>query len=126
MSLSPVGQMPGYVAASDLSDKQFRLVKISAAGEVDLCGAGEVAAGVLINDPDEGEAADVMRLGTCPVHADGNSDNIAINDPLKSAADGIAVLADTDKDHVIGWSNVALSVDGKNIEAFITPSTANI
>lgn len=122
MSLQMRGQLPGYAAAADYTEKQFYLVYISAANTVTLCGAGGIAAGVLINAPDSGEPADVCRLGPAKVKLSGT---VAANDPLKSAAGGTAVKADTDKDHIIGWADVA-GVTGDIIDILLAPGSLSV
>ena len=123
-SSSMVGQLPfGVTAAADLSAKQYYLVKLAAASTVNLTGAGDVAAGVLINKPASGEAASVFALGFGQVICDGNAAAISRHDPLKSDANGKAVKADTADDHVIGWSFEASSANGDVIWAFIIPGS---
>jgi len=61
-----------FVAGEDLTDAQYHVVKISGfdsaanAPKVALCGDGEKMCGILQNDPDDGEAALVMRVGKSP------------------------------------------------------------
>lgn len=45
------------VAAADLTGSQFFAVKQTSATEVNLAGAGEAIFGILMNDPNTGEAA---------------------------------------------------------------------
>lgn len=114
-----VGQLPGHVAAADYTAKQYYLVYVSAANVVTLGGAGAVCAGVLINKPDSGIAADVFGLGEGEVILGGT---VAANDPLKCDAAGKAVKADTDKDHTIGYTRVA-GVAGDIVKALIVPGS---
>lgn len=59
------------VAAADLSGHQYRFVKLDANGDVvAIAAAGEVAYGVLQNDPGLGEAAELVLIGITKVSAD--------------------------------------------------------
>ena len=67
---SPFIYDESYIAASDLSTKQFMIVSSSASGYVDLCVASSGAAsvstraiGVLQNAPTSGHVAQVRLLG---------------------------------------------------------------
>lgn len=119
MSLTMVGQLPGHVAAADYTAKQYYLVYVSAAGVVTLSGAGAVNAGVLLNKPDTGEAADVFMLGYGEVLLGGT---VAAGKPFKSDANGKAVLADTDKDHTSGYT-ITGGVSGDVVKALIVPGS---
>ena len=114
-----VGQVGGVVAAADLTTKRYFLVKRTSTTEVNLCGAGEVALGVLINKPDTGEPADVQCIAYGRVEAGGT---FAIGDPLKSDANGKAVVAATVHDHTIGYADQAGS-SGNKAKLFILPGS---
>ena len=62
---APVFSIPGLVAGADLSDYQYYLVKLnSTAQQVVRCDAvTDIPIGILQNDPESGEAAEVMALG---------------------------------------------------------------
>lgn len=83
-----------FTAGADLSSLQYRFVKLSAADTVTVCGNGEVPIGILQNDPESGEQANVMVMGisNLAVHA-----ATSRNDKLGSQANGrgVAVTADT-------------------------------
>jgi hypothetical protein len=83
-----------YEANADLSDYQYRYVKLLSTGKVDICGNGEVPIGILQNDPESGEQATVMLIGISKLVAHAA---ISINDKLGSQASGraVAVTADT-------------------------------
>lgn len=55
------------VAAADLTAAQFHFVELDSSGDVALSGAGERAIGVLNNDPDTGEPAEVIVSGVAKV-----------------------------------------------------------
>jgi len=117
------GQIGGVKAAADLTAKQFYLVKRTSATEVNICGAGEVALGVLVNKPNTGEAADVFAFGYAQVVSDGNAAAIAIGDPLKSDAAGKAVKAATNHDHIVGWSDEVSTTATYKMKALIVPGS---
>ena len=125
-TITLIGNMPGWTASADLSAKQYYLVATSAATTVTVAGAGAFAIGVLLNEPESGEACDVIGYGAAKVVSDGSGTAIAIGDPLKSDADGKAVKADTDKDHVIGYALKASAADGDIIPIILAPSTLSI
>lgn len=78
-------------AGSDLSDKQFHFVSIAADGQVDVTGAGELAHGVLLNDPAAaGRAAEVAVGGDTRVTAGGT---VAAGVSVASDENGNAVAA---------------------------------
>jgi hypothetical protein len=56
-----------YVAGSDLTAKQFFFVTLAADGAIDSSGNGAAADGVLLNDPNTGEAASVVVFGRVTV-----------------------------------------------------------
>lgn len=118
-----VGQIPGIAAAADLSAKQYYWVKLASTTTCNVAGAGEAAVGILINEPESGEAADIFALGVGYGMVNGNSVNITYGDPLKSDASGIAVKAATDKDRIIGWALDASDADGDVIRVLVAPAT---
>jgi hypothetical protein len=60
-----------FVAAADLSAKQFYAVAIDSAGKVNVAGAGVPVAGVLTNKPTSGQEASVAILGISKAVAGG-------------------------------------------------------
>lgn len=114
-----VGQVAGVVAAADLRTKRYFLVKRTSTTEVNLCGAGEVAMGVLCNKPNIGEVADVQCIAYGRVEAGGT---FAIADPLKCDANGKAIKAATAHDHTIGYADSAGAADSK-AKLFILPGS---
>lgn len=58
-----VGNDFSYIAAADLSAKQFFFVKLDSAGKVALSGDGEAAIGTLQNKPESGQIALVQCYG---------------------------------------------------------------
>lgn len=104
-----------YIAGGDLSAKQHRFVKYSAANTVVICGAAEAAVGVLQNDPLQNRAAEVRHLGISLLEVNGNSVNIAAGDRLESAADGVGVKSTADKKYVGAVALQAATADGVKI-----------
>jgi len=78
-----------FIAGEDLSSGQFKFVTLEADGQVDLADAdAENCIGVLINDPEAGEAATVVMSGKVMVTAGG------------AVTAGDAVVTDTSGDAV--------------------------
>lgn len=60
---NPIGTFTAQAGAS-LSNRQYRFVKFTGAGLIDVCNAAtNIACGVLQNNPDNGEAAVVAYAG---------------------------------------------------------------
>lgn len=79
-----------YVAGADLRERQFRFVTVGAGGAVAATGAGLKADGVLLNDPNTGEAATVAVFGRVIVEAAGD---IVAGAEVQSAANGAVATA---------------------------------
>jgi len=76
-------------AAADYSAKQFYILKAdSTARQAVLCGAGEAAIGVLVNEPASGKPCVLVHNGVCLVYA-GNT--VTAGNALMSDANGKAV-----------------------------------
>lgn len=82
-----------FPANGDLSSYQYRFVKLESAGTVAICGNGEVPIGILQNDPEDGEMAEVMLMGISNLCTHSTQ---SVNDKLGSQALGrsTAVTAD--------------------------------
>lgn len=104
------------IAGADLSAKQYYIMKLhTTEGQVVLCGANGVAYGILSNEPESGEQADVWVDGNeLKVISDGSSINIAIGDKLKSDTNGKAVQipATQTNQNSIGVALQASAADG--------------
>lgn len=112
-----------FEAAGDLSTYPNRIVKMSAARQVTVCGANEPGIGILKNATDctaAGRAAAVAIIGIANVTANGASPNIAAGDILESGANGIAVKSTTDKHFIVGIALTAATADGVEIEVLLT------
>lgn len=97
------------VAGSDLSAKTHYLVKVSAAGTVDLAGAGELAVGVVGNSPVSGEAVELHTGLMVPVVAGAA---VAAGAEVASDANGKGVTA-VATDRVFGIAVDAAGADGE-------------
>ena len=100
-------QVPGYkltahAADSDLSNSQYLFVEISGENLVDVASdTSEIAIGVLQNDPNEGEEAEIMVSGVSKVYT--SDDNISAGDPVTWNDDGEAeATSSTDEEYVVG------------------------
>jgi len=82
-----------FEANGDLSDYQYRWVKLEAAGTVAICGNGEAPIGILQNDPEDGEQANVMLMGISNLVAHAA---IAVNETIGSQANGRGVTVNAD------------------------------
>jgi hypothetical protein len=80
-----------YVAGADLRERQFRFVTVGAAGAVAATGAGLKADGVLLNDPNTGEAATVAVFGRVIVEV--GTGGVTAGAEVASGANGVAVAA---------------------------------
>lgn len=111
-----LGQMK---AAADLSLKQFRFMKVTAANTVNLSGLGELAIGVLQNKPVLGESAELAIDGdVSKVVADAA---VAAGAAVSSSADGEAKTA-LITEHVLGVALEAAAGPGVVISVLLMHS----
>lgn len=78
------------LAGADLSTKQFYAVKVDSAGKVVLAGAGEMALGILQNNPASNVAGTIAMAGSSKAVAGGS---ITAGDPVAADANGKLVAA---------------------------------
>jgi hypothetical protein len=98
--VGPILDISGFVAASDLSQKQYHIVEISADGKVDVCNnAADRPLGILQNKPRQGEAAIVRILGISQVVSDAA---LTLDSNYGTSADGQAVVKTVEGDLVLG------------------------
>jgi len=102
----PGFKLPGHVAAGDLRQNQFYIGDVTGDLEVNVAGAGtDFPIGVIQNDPNTGEAVEVMVTGVTKVVT--RDHNITPGDLLTWNTDGRAEkIGSTDSEVVIG---IALS-----------------
>lgn len=109
-----------FVAAADLSAKQFYIVKLdsSSNGVALSAAATDTSIGVLQNTPASGEAATVRFLGTSKVVA-----GAAITKGAYVTADssGKGAATTTDRDNAIGIALEAAAADGDIFEIMLLP-----
>jgi hypothetical protein len=104
-----------YKAENDLTAKQFYAVERSTVDYVDVCDAAtDIAIGVLQNDPDQYEPAQVRLMGLTQMVVAGNSVNIAIGDSITIDTSGRGVKA-TSGDRCIGRAEEAATADNVRI-----------
>lgn len=87
------GPVQSFLAGSDLRTKQFYVVELTGANQVDLANAAtDVAIGVLLNKPNSGQAASILTAQGVRVPAilDGTAD-IAVGDLLGVNASGALI-----------------------------------
>ena len=105
-------ELPGFrytlVAGEDLSDHQYRFVKLNASGEaVKVTAITDEPAGVLQNDPGSGEEATVLATGITKLVADGV---IAMAAELGTSADG-------EGDSIVSGTDTTVFKVGKALQA---------
>lgn len=105
-----------YTADADLSSYQYRFVKLTATG-IAICGNGEVPIGILQNDPNIGEQANVMLMGISNLVAHAA---IAINATLGSQAVGRAVTVSADTNTYNAIALEAATAQGDEIKVLLT------
>ena len=118
-----VGQLAGVTASADISAYQYCNVKLDAATTCVYSGAGERAVGVLLNEPESGEAADIMLVGVCMMVVDGNAGAISIGSYLESDAAGKGVATTTDTDELVGMALAASTAAGDIIPVVLMHGT---
>jgi hypothetical protein len=89
-----------FVAADDLRFKQYFIVNVKSATEVEICDDAETPFGILQNKPNKGEVAMVRVGGISKVRV--SSAGLAINTQYGSNSDGRAVARSADKAIVLG------------------------
>lgn len=104
------GFKPGVLkAGADLSSLQFHAVKVAADGDVEACGAGEHACGILQNKPVANEA--------CEIEFDGISKAVAgaavANAGTKLMSNASSrLIAATSTNHVVAVNLTPAGADG--------------
>ncbi len=121
MALKGVTTDITYKAAADLRTAKNKIVRIAADGEINLSGAASATQiGVLQNDPNTGEAAQVSIGGEPKVIVGGAVGSAGLY--LKSDANGLAVVANSG-DNVIGISQETAAGSGTLIRMVIDKQT---
>ena len=101
----------GAAAAADLSNRQYHIVLLDSASEVNLtAAAADKAFGILQNIPQSGEEGAVLTKGISKVKA---GDTITANDYFMSNASGTAIVANsTATTKVVGQAITAAASGG--------------
>lgn len=111
--------IPGLVAAADLSSKQYHVMAFaSTAGQVKTATAGDTFIGVLQNDPASGEAAHVKAIGVSLVVA--GTGAITAGAALLANSTGQVANTTTDNADIIGTALEASGASGDQILALLT------
>lgn len=123
MATAKVGWERSYVAAADLSAKQFHFVELVGADQVNACNAAtDIPIGVLQNDPRAGEAATVWgNVGVSKVVSDGSGTPIARGNWLGTNAVGRAVVKTANNDFIVGMALDASAANGVVIRILFMP-----
>jgi len=94
--------IPGFVATGDLSSNQYYVVKhASTAGACKLAttAATDTVLGILMNDPTDGQPAEIAHVGVCMAAAEAS---VAVGNPLTCSSTGRVKATTTDKDEIVG------------------------
>lgn len=106
-------------AENDLSSNQYYCVELVASNKVDVCDAqGELAIGILQNEPEAGENASVMVSGISKVIS--HDTNIVAGSKLTTDANGKVEVA-ASGDEVIGIALEAASSTDDIISMLVCP-----
>jgi len=124
MSLSGLVNPLSLEAAADLRTHQYKILRLTAAGTVNLANAGnQDAMGVLQNDPNSGQMASVSRPGDeTKVIAGAAIGSAGIL--LASDANGLAVTA-TSGEFVVGRALTTATGSGAVIRMIQSPFIPN-
>lgn len=114
-----------FTAAADLSAHQYKIVKLTAAGTVNLANAdNQYSPGVLVNKPQSGEAAAVARTPGSEVRVIAGAAVGSAGIFLASDANGLAIAA-TSGEMVIGVSLQTAAGSGAVFRAELGPFIPN-
>lgn len=111
--------IPGLLAGEDLSDSQYKIVKVaSTAGEVIVGAAGtDSILGVLTNDPEDAEVASIQFGGIAKVLAE---TGVSAGDHVACSATGRAITTTSGNDHVLGVAVTPSSSTGDLIQVALS------
>lgn len=113
--------VPGIVAGSDLSAKQFHAVKLTGELQVGAAAANDLSLGILQNDPLQGDAAAVAYAGVSKVKSGAN---LAVGNRVAPDASGALVPAGSG-DFPIGVALEA-GVSGDVVSVLLIPNMVAI
>ena len=120
--------IPSLIAGTDLSDHQFKMVRMSAAENREVLKITNANTqrplGVLQNDPDDGEPANIATFGVCKAEAGGTitrGAKLACNNAGEVISD-VEVTTGTAVDlHHFGVA-IESAVDGDIIDIYVFPA----
>lgn len=105
-------KLVGYTAGADLNASQYRFVTLASSGQVveAVDNTADRPVGVLVNDPNTGQEAEVVVLGVTKIVA---GETLAVGDSIKVGTAGKAAKAGTTAgDHNVGVVLSAAGADG--------------
>ena len=110
-----------FIAGEDLSDYQYHGVAISGEMTVDACDADtDQPIGILLNDPESGEMANVLIIGRTPIVA---GEAIPVGSRVRIDSNGHAMVFDIDTDvttYCIGTCVNAAGAAAEKAEVMVT------
>jgi len=115
--------VPGFVATGDLSSYQYYIVKhASTAGACKLAttAATDTIIGILMNDPTDGQPAEIACVGVCMALAEAS---VAVGNPLTCSSTGRVKATTTDKDEIVGFAVKASAAAGDLIPIILSRFT---
>ena len=104
-------------ASADLSAHQYRFISMTAGKAAVISAAGDLADGVLQNDPVSGGAAEIVPLNGSIVKVQAGA-VVAINADVTPDVDGKAITS-TSTDEICGKALEASTADGEFITVLI-------
>ena len=113
------------VAGGDLSALQYKFVKLDSAGKVVTCAAAtDRPIGVLQNDPESGEVAEVVVVGGTKLKLGGTVTEGAIVSPNTTGA-GVAIVSGTDTTKFVCGTALTEGATGEIITAVVSLPSAS-
>jgi hypothetical protein len=118
----------GFTAATDLTGKQYCLLKYSAENTLTYAAANtDLAVGVLYNEPYTGEPVELVPLGQiCMMKVDGNAGAIVPGTRLTSDAAGVGHATTTNLQRVSAIALDNSSADGDVIMVALIASDVSL
>ena len=115
--------IPGILAGASLTTKQYHIVTMASTAKevVSSTTTGDVAVGILQNDPADGEAANVCALGISRAIA--GTSNIVVNDSLGANSSGVFDTSGgtVGDQYFVGRALEASTAIGDHIMIFVSP-----
>jgi hypothetical protein len=112
MALELQGELHSFLAAADLSAKQYYAVTYGSGGTVAVSTAGAATLGILQNNPASGKSASVQRTGRSKAKLSA-SQNIAKGDLLEVDTGGTLIKK-------ASGTAIAQALEASNVAAIVT------